>query len=90
MRISDLITELQAHEAEFGDIEVRTAQQPKWAFEYSIDRVEVATTIDDDDRDAGKKTVVYLSEGRQIGYLPGSAAYVLGWSDCGDNDDDQE
>lgn len=55
------------------DSEVRVAIQPRWAFEYSIDKVIV---IDDDKSDV---QTVYLSEGSQIGYLPGNVAEELGW-----------
>lgn len=55
-----------------SDAEVRLAMQPRWAFEYSIDRVE--EVMDDEEN-----ITLYLSEGEQIGYLPEGAAQVLGW-----------
>ena len=60
-----------------NDVEVRTAQQPKWAFEYSI---ESAVTIEvEDENTDDKEKIVYLSEGSQIGYLPELASSELGW-----------
>ena len=58
-----------------GDVEVRLAQQPKWAFEYSI---EQAVTIENENTDE-KEKIVYLAEGSQIGYLPELASSELGW-----------
>jgi hypothetical protein len=55
-----------------NDVEVRTAQQPKWAFEYSIDQ---AVTVEVGEKDK----VVYLSEGSQLGYLSELASEELGW-----------
>lgn len=39
--------------------------------------VELKTSIGQDDE---VETVVYLAEGRQLGYLPGRAVRELGWS----------
>jgi hypothetical protein len=64
------------------DVEVRMAQQPKWAFEYSIDQAVVVAEVDEDDEDVRtppKNVTVYLSEGSQIGYLPEAASDELGW-----------
>ena len=76
MTATQLIEELEwAIERNQGDdVEVRTAQQPKWAFEYSIDS---AVTIKNEEEDG--ETVVYLSEGSQLGYLNEFAASELGW-----------
>ena len=60
-----------------NDVEVRTAQQPKWAFEYSID---TAVTIEVEDNNTDEKEkIVYLGEGSQIGYLNEDASRELGW-----------
>lgn len=70
MTIGELIGLLeQASEySEYGDeTEVRFAAQPEYPFEYSIDFVELSGEI------------VYLSEGEQIGYLPGDVIAMLGW-----------
>ena len=52
------------------------AQQPKWAFEYTIDEA-VTIEVEDEDTDE-KEKIVYLSEGSQIGYLPELASRELG------------
>lgn len=59
------------------DAEVRLAEQPQWAFEYSIDRV-AEVTLDEDSR-SECADVVYLAEGRQLGYLNETASDELGW-----------
>ncbi|MAF26013.1 hypothetical protein CL634_10650 [bacterium] len=56
------------------DTEIRMAQQPRWAFEYSFRDIAVAVKPDDED-----STVLYLEEGHQIGYLPNEAAKALDW-----------
>ena len=79
MKAKELIEELEYAISINGgnDVEVRTAQQPKWAFEYSI---ESAVTIEVEDENTDEKEkVVYLSEGSQIGYLPELASSELGW-----------
>ena len=52
---------------------VRLAEQPRWALEYRLSC-------------AGESNgVLYLAEGRQIGYLPLKAAIAIGWHDeCDD------
>ena len=55
------------------EVEVRIAQQPKWAFEYSIRSAVTAQPA------AGEESVVYLEEGSQLGYLPQGASEELGW-----------
>ena len=79
MTARDLIEELEYAISINGneDVEVRLAQQPKWAFEYTIDEA-VTIEVDDEDTDE-KEKVVYLSEGSQIGYLPQAASDELGW-----------
>jgi hypothetical protein len=76
MTATQLIEELEwAIERNGGDdVEVRTAQQPKWAFEYSI---EQAVTVKHDEDDG--ETIVYLGEGSQLGYLNEDASRELGW-----------
>jgi hypothetical protein len=79
MTARDLIEELEYAISINGneDVEVRMAQQPKWAFEYSIDE---AVTIEVDDEDADEKSkIVYLGEGTQLGYLNEDASRELGW-----------
>ena len=79
MTARDLIEELEYAISINGneDVEVRMAQQPKWAFEYTIDE---AVTIEVDDKDTDEKSkIVYLGEGSQIGYLNEDASRELGW-----------
>lgn len=70
--------------------EVRLAQQPKWAFEYSVDNIAhvPAGTLEDgegldcedyDDGETFSKDVVYIGEGHQLGYLPEAAQQALEW-----------
>ena len=79
MTAKELIEELEYAISVNGgnDVEVRTAQQPRWAFEYTIDTA-VTIEVDDEDTDE-KEKIVYLSEGSQIGYLPELASSELGW-----------
>ena len=69
-------------------VQVRLANQPRWAFEYSVALVTEPVTIKDDD--CGEVECVYLAEGNQIGYLPHRAAVACGWSDAGEDDEDDE
>jgi len=68
MTVRELIEELRLMDQ---DAKVRFASQPSWPFEYSIYGV-VQTTVKDQD-------MVYLEEGRQVGYLPSEAKEELGW-----------
>ena len=68
MTVGELIQELKYMDE---DAKVRFASQPSWPFEYSIYGV-VQTTVKDQD-------MVYLEEGRQVGYLPKEAKEELGW-----------
>tara|TARA_Y100000741_G_scaffold201180_1_gene152988 strand:+ start:78 stop:284 length:207 start_codon:yes stop_codon:yes gene_type:complete len=68
MTVRELIEELRLVDQ---DAKVRFASQPSWPFEYSIYGV-VQTTVKDQD-------MVYLEEGRQVGYLPSEAKEELGW-----------
>ena len=79
MKASELIEELEYAISVNGgnDVEVRTAQQPKWAFEYSIDTA-VTIEVEDENTDE-KEKIVYLGEGSQIGYLNEDASRELGW-----------
>ena len=68
MTVSELIESLEYLD---GDAEVRFASQPNWPFEYSIENaVEV---------EVEGKTVIFLEEGRQLGYLPIEAKESLCW-----------
>jgi len=73
MTVRELIEELRLADQ---DATVRFASQPSWPFEYSIYGV-VQTTVKD--REDNEKEMVYLEEGRQVGYLPAEAKEELGW-----------
>lgn len=75
MRLSQLIEELEAIQDAYPDKdpEVHLAIQPQWAFEYSIHSVTCLEDLEGEDA-----PVVYLSEGVQLGYLPG-AAQDIAW-----------
>ncbi len=88
--IQELTTLVDAGELP-PDAEVRLAIQPGWPFEYSLAQVAArwsANGNDDDhdppiiedvsDSDDGQP-VVYLAEGTQLGYLPGTVREQLGW-----------
>ena len=79
MTLEELIEELQYLQQSGvpGDTAVRFASQPSWPFEYSINsirEVEVENRRTDE-----TESVIYLEEGRQLGYLPGEAKNMLGW-----------
>jgi hypothetical protein len=65
--------------------EVRLAEQPSWPFEYSLAGVLVSDRLpaedDADDLPLGEspEPVLYLVEGTQLAYLPGSVSGALGW-----------
>ena len=73
MTVGELIQELKYMDE---DATVRFASQPSWPFEYSINGV-VQITVKD--REENEKDMVYLEEGRQVGYLPSEAKEELGW-----------
>ena len=79
MTAKELIEELEYAISINGgnDVEVRTAQQPKWAFEYTIDQA-ITIEVDDENTDE-KEKIVYLGEGSQLGYLNELASSELGW-----------
>jgi len=81
MKLRDLIDTLEeiADYNEGEDVEVRFASQPSWPFEYSIDEIVYMDEVGDYGDTTGKMTV-YLSEGTQLGYLPGKVSEILGWS----------
>lgn len=71
MTVAELIEELKYIDQ---DSEVRLAQQPNWPFEYEIDSVVEVNGLNDDE-----ESVVYIGEGRQLGYLPQEAKNILYW-----------
>ena len=72
MTVRELIEELKYMDE---DATVRFASQPSWPFEYSISGV-VQTTVNYNENE---RDMVYLEEGRQVGYLPSKAKDELGW-----------
>ena len=74
MTVADLIEELKWMPE---DAEVRFASQPNWPFEYDIAGVVSAEV--ENERSEEVTEIVYLEEGRQIGYLPDEAKDELGW-----------
>ena len=79
MTVEELIEELRLFDQ---DAKVRFASQPNWPFEYSINGVVEAYVENTNKRtDFGyeKENIVYLEEGRQLGYLPSEAKDELGW-----------
>ena len=79
MKAKELIEELEYALSMNGgnDVEVRTAQQPSWAFEYTIDQA-VTIEVEDENTDE-KEKIVFLGEGSQLSYLNEDAARELGW-----------
>ena len=76
MKLQDLIDRLTAiaeeHADDEDDLEVRLAHQLSWPLEYELDSSSDLAVSDG---------VVYIPEGRQIGYLPGVVARDLGWKE---------
>tara|TARA_B100001540_G_scaffold177414_1_gene156560 strand:+ start:29 stop:247 length:219 start_codon:yes stop_codon:yes gene_type:complete len=72
MTVGELINELKYMDE---GATVRFASQPSWPFEYSINGV-VQTIVDNK---GNEEDIVYLEEGRQVGYLPKEAKDELGW-----------
>jgi hypothetical protein len=76
--VGDLIAALDCYDS---DTRIRLASQPAWPFEYTIGRI--ALTPDDAEHNGTATTdepVVWIGEGHQVGYLPGTASNALGWS----------
>jgi hypothetical protein len=73
LTVSRLIEELEDCDPE---AEVRLATQPAWPFEWALSR-EPGPAMQ---VDLEGQPVVYLVEGEQLGYLPGTVAEELGWS----------
>ena len=74
MRVEELIEYLRDCDQ---DAEVRFASQPSWPFEYSIDGVVEVDIVNP--RDDNSEKVIFLEEGRQLGYLPSEAKNELMW-----------
>ncbi len=77
MTVAELMDELADMNP---DAEVHLAMQPRWAFEYSVGSVvEVQAVGNESVPEDERLTIVYLSEGAQLGYLPGYVSEELGW-----------
>jgi hypothetical protein len=87
MKVQELLDLLENCNPE---AEVRFASQPNWPMEYSIksnqiydceEETQFMTELDDDGDEIVKSVpkVIYLIEGKQIGYLPGWVAEEIGW-----------
>ena len=84
MTVEELIELLDQFNPE---AEVRIASGQGWPMEYDL--ADVAPNSDEltdvltDDEAARRRLnpVVYLAEGRQIGYLPHDAAVAVGWAE---------
>lgn len=86
MNIQTLIEELQAIVEQDGeDVEVRLAFQPRYPLEYSLSVISDTSVK----LDKGP-LVVWLGEGRQIGYLPEAGSLSLGWSESPEDDEDED
>lgn len=76
MKLLELIQQLQAvverigGEEEAAEVEVRLMCQPSWPFEYSIENVVYSLDVPEQEEEdtLNKEDVVYLTEGRQLGY----------------------
>jgi hypothetical protein len=78
MNLNELIeklTDLRDDNEEAGEMEVRFASQPSHPFEYDID--DEVVVVDELGKD--EQSIIYLAEGKQVGYLPGAVSKALGW-----------
>jgi hypothetical protein len=76
--VGDLIAALENYDPATP---IQLASQPGWPFECTVGGV--ALTPDDADHHGtapADEPVVWIGEGRQVGYLSGVAANALGWS----------
>ena len=86
MIVADLISMLEDMPE---DAEVRIAHQPNYPFELSLSSMNPVVLVESEGEDyehdlaeygdGGGDAVVYLVEGRQLGYLPTEAAQEIGW-----------
>ena len=73
MRVEELIEYLRDCDQ---DTEVRFASQPSWPFEYSINSV---VEVEVENRTGESEKVIFLEEGRQLGYLHRAVKDELMW-----------
>jgi hypothetical protein len=89
--LRNLIDQLEDLAAEFGDdAEVRLAQQPRWAFEYSLGEIAGVQARPASGRREATPACIYLAEGSQLGYLPTRAATALDWPGGGEQDEEDD
>lgn len=76
--VGELITALQDYDP---NTPIRLATQPGWPFEYTLGRVALSPNdAQGDGTEPTSDPVVWIAEGRQVGYLPPIARNALGWS----------
>ena len=71
MTINELLERLEEYREEIGgDAEARLMTQQNWPFEYDITGLASAAEMRDlaDDEDTTDDNVLYIVEGRQLGY----------------------
>lgn len=73
MTVNELIERLEEYRDDLsGDVEVRLMTQQNWPFENAITGLtsgeEINSTEDDDNADVESDAVIYIVEGRQLGY----------------------
>lgn len=75
--LRDLINHLTSLEKKAGpEAPVRIAVNPSWPFEHHVDNVGMVTEATEE---GDLESVIYLSDGGQIDYLPSKAKKALGW-----------
>ena len=74
MTVQELIDLLSTMNPE---AEVRIAHQPSYPFELSVGNVLEADVTDEQDEIETDTQVVYIDEGKQLGYLPGEVKSAL-------------
>jgi hypothetical protein len=90
VNIREMIEQLEELAQEHGDqCDVRYASQPSWPLENDISTLAAVNLGGDEEREETEEepgqeatpdnVVVYLSEGQQLGYLPGAVCKELGW-----------
>lgn len=76
--VGELITALQDYDP---GTPIRLATQPGWRFEYTLGRVALSSNdAEGDGTEPTSDPVVWIAEGRQVGYLSEIARNSLEWS----------
>ena len=81
MTIGEIIERLEEARYVLGEgTEVRIATQLSWPFENTIQDLHIVKTdVDDSSYYDEGMGLVYLEEGKQIGYLPEQVKEQIGW-----------